>query len=169
MVFEKGPLLVGILLSFTLVTGCNGFGKQVDDPWADVTEPNWVEHISPMMELYCNECHGDIGSQGAPSSFRLDLYETTDEPGSYEKRDRSLARLLDTTAPMPPTSYSHQPTPSVGPVFQIWVDNGAPYDAASTTETGITDTSVDDTGTDTGVQGQRIQALQGPQLAGTSR
>lgn len=146
MLFEKAALLSASVLLVLVATGCNGFGKQMDDPWADVTEPNWVEHVSPMMELYCNECHGETGTQGAPSSFRLDIYETIDEPGSYEKRDRSLARILDTTAPMPPLSFSHQPTPSVAPVFQIWVDNGAPYEAIVTTETGGTDTGSDDTG-----------------------
>ena len=155
MVFVNASLFSVSLLSVALLAGCNGFGSEVEDPWADITEPNWVEHISPMMELYCNECHGETGTQGAPSSFRLDIYESIDEPGSYEKRDRSLARILDTTAPMPPLSFSHQPTSTVGPVFQIWVDNGAPFDAQSTPETGVTDT--DDTGTadtsDTGTTG----------------
>ena len=146
MILKKRLLLGLSMLSLVIVAGCNGFGKEVGDPWADVTEPNWVEHISPMMEAYCNECHGETGTQGAPSSFRLDIYESIDEPGAYEKRDRSLDRILDSTAPMPPMSYAHQPVPSVGPVFQMWVDNGAPFDASSTTETGSVDTATDDTG-----------------------
>lgn|GEM_PF-3131106 len=140
MGFKKESIVNSSLLLVFGLIGCNGFGEEVADPWADITEPNWVEHISPMMELYCNECHGETGKQGAPSSFRLDIYESIDEPGSYEKRDRSLARILDSNSPMPPASYQHQPTESAGLVFQLWVDNGAPYDANSTIETGLTNT-----------------------------
>jgi hypothetical protein len=61
----------GIVSSLVLVASCA-------EPVPDA--PTWVEHVRPIVQANCTRCHGSPSQGGAPSSFRLDKYDSTDLP-----------------------------------------------------------------------------------------
>jgi len=110
--------------------GCYGFGSKL--PEGTLTEvpdvPNFYEHILPIMNLYCNDCHGDPATQSAPDTFRLDKCEETNKAGAKKYASRLLVRTLRTPSnPMPPSSFQpNQVSPIEADTLQRWVDGGAP-------------------------------------------
>lgn len=55
-----------------------------------VDDPTWVEDIQPIVEANCVRCHGSPPIGGAPSSFRLDIYEDTTLPDGTTVRGAAV-------------------------------------------------------------------------------
>lgn len=70
------------------------------------TEPTWERNIGDLLTTQCGECHTAPPTNGAPSSFRLDVYDRTEAggqiDGAQELADRIDARAVTGTT-MPPS------------------------------------------------------------------
>ena len=88
-----------------------------NDTAGDIVEPNptWTTDIYPLFEIYCNTCHADPPTGGAP--FPLKTY---DQAQSY--LDRFQIRILE-QQDMPPGGISD---PNDLDQIQAWLDAGAP-------------------------------------------
>lgn len=115
-----------ILISLVLISlGCPGFGDEVGALEEVPERPTWDEHVGPIMDRYCNECHGVPAQQSAPGFFRLDQCEDGDILGAESQAARSALRAF-TIKDMPPASYAPQPSQIEREVLQQWVDTGSP-------------------------------------------
>jgi mono/diheme cytochrome c family protein len=116
------------LVLLMLLGGCPGFGSNIlnglftEAPVA----PNYEDHVSLVMDVYCVSCHGQDPAGGAPDTLRLDVYDTLNEmPGVFESRHLLLDRSLGTVNPMPPMGFT-QLDWLERDLLQLWVDNGGP-------------------------------------------
>jgi len=57
------------------------------------SDPSWSEHVRPIVNANCLRCHSSPSIGGAPSDFRLDVYEDT------RKLDGRIIRGAATMAP----------------------------------------------------------------------
>ena len=118
-----------IFLASFIVTGCPGFGSDgADGDFSDLPDnPEWTD-VSPVLDAYCNDCHSVPSQQGAPGGFRYDVCEdTADDSGASTFAARIQTRTVEALpSPMPPITYSPQPTAEDKELLRRWVDNGAP-------------------------------------------
>ena len=122
--------LAVVLLAAVVATGAiAGCGRTAPD------SPTWVDDVRPILVANCVRCHSPPQIGGAPTYFRLDVYEDTDLDtfaSTCETGDRcvlgsaseSLLAAGDvTTERMPPrfplTDRQKQ-------VLTTWADDGAP-------------------------------------------
>lgn len=119
-----------LLIALTsLLIGCPGFGSE--EPGGDLSDlpenPTW-EDVSPLFDAYCNDCHSAPPQEGAPGGFRYDVCEDTEsELGASSYAERAAVRTVDQVpTPMPPLTYSPQPSPEDVELIRRWVDTGAP-------------------------------------------
>lgn len=78
----------------------------------------------PVLDQYCATCHGIPPNSGAPATFRLDTYGTTQGiPGAVSQADRIKYRTY-TVQNMPPVG-SLQPTTAQRRVLAVWASSGA--------------------------------------------
>lgn len=115
--------------------GCPELGTQEREIVAELPEnPTWTEHIKPLMDTYCNECHSVPPQQLAPPTLRLDTCE--DVGGVFGAKNQSIRIIFRTIdqvpSPMPPTTYGIYPTADEQEIIQRWVDQGANCDGAPT-------------------------------------
>lgn len=130
--FAESPVrFVPLLLP---LAGCPGFGSGGPPGGLEeaVEHPTYVDDVKPILDANCIQCHTSPPNEGAPSTFRLDVYETEgDVLGAGDKADRIAARTESGTMPKggPPLPQAEVDT------LAAWSDDGAPYDA----DTGGTD------------------------------
>ena len=130
--------IAAILAVFWIQTGCDGFGTEVPGQPTDgtipivVDAPTYVDHIAPMMETYCNECHSLNSTNGAPDYFRTDAYRDDVEPGIRTYATSSLRRMTETPASPMPTADRTPMSAADIETFQNWVNASAPYDISDT-------------------------------------
>ncbi|MEO1230391.1 MAG: hypothetical protein AAFZ18_15935 [Myxococcota bacterium] len=109
------------LVSGLLLAACPGFGDRGPPVLGEV--PTWNGEIGPLIVTECANCHGVPATNGAPASFRLDVFETQDGiPGARSQSARILARTR-TGQGMPPAGnlpFEDQA------LIEAWVDGGAP-------------------------------------------
>lgn len=75
----------------------------------------------------CGDCHGEPAKNGAPDTFRLDIYDSSENDGNdgaFERRDRIEVRALNQKT-MPPPSRTALSSADQA-LLQEWLDNGAP-------------------------------------------
>jgi hypothetical protein len=116
--------------------GCPGLGSQQPPTSGELPEePTWSEHVKPIMDIHCNECHSVPPQQAAPGSLRLDTCETVGGiPGAQAQAARIIVRTIDKTpTPMPPANYETTPTPDEEEILQRWFDQGAKCDGGGPT------------------------------------
>lgn len=99
--------------------------------WADAggdCRPNFEEHVRPLFERYCLDCHGASAPRDAttPETLRLDLCADDAQDGrlnawqAYELIE--LYVFEERTAPMPPADEP-QPTADERQRLQLWLDD----------------------------------------------
>lgn len=124
--FRVATLIVTLAI---LSIGCPGFGsEELGDDFARLPDnPTW-EDVSPVFDAYCNDCHSVPAQEGAPGGFRYDRCEDTEnELGASSYAERAKVRTVDALpSPMPPVTYSPQPTPADVELLRRWVENGGP-------------------------------------------
>ena len=85
-------------------------------------KPTWVDDVQPVRMANCVRCHGSPAAGGAPSTFRLDLYEDTIENGQQIRGAATMGRWIcirgSVSADMPPNGSA---IPSrARDIFQNW-------------------------------------------------
>ena len=108
----------------TLLLACSDPSIRADSDSPDVTPVTYYEHIRPIVERSCLDCHVDQGT----GPFALETYEQLFTV-------RELAREKISTRTMPPwftskecASYTDDIslTDDEIALFEAWVDQGAP-------------------------------------------
>lgn len=97
--------------------------------------PTWATDVQPILAANCTKCHIPPPLDGAPTTFRLDIYEETvnDEGVQILGAEQmgmfgSIAfQITSEDRPMPPRFPL---TDRQIEVLQNWTDNGAPKGAA---------------------------------------
>lgn len=123
-VVMRTDLLIIALLSL-VIAGCPGFGDEVGAITEVPDKPTWDDHVAPLMDRYCNDCHSEPAREGAPGFFRLDICENTELLGAKSQAARNTLRTT-TLQSMPPASYSPQPTQIEREILERWEATGAP-------------------------------------------
>ncbi len=85
--------------------------------------PTYVEHIRPFLAQHCLLCHGERPRNGAPSRFRLDVYEDVGGKLGARSMAEAMAEILERGA-MPPTGAGVGP--NARKMFRRCADLGAP-------------------------------------------
>lgn len=117
-----------------LLAGCPGFGTGGPPGTLEeaVEHPTYVDDVKAILDANCIRCHTHPALNGAPQSFRLDVYESDDDVlGAFDKAEKISARTDAGT--MPPGGV-RLPDAEVD-TLEAWFNDGAPYDA----ETGGSD------------------------------
>ncbi|MBH24834.1 MAG: hypothetical protein CMH57_10345 [Myxococcales bacterium] len=148
-----------LLLALLTLGGCPGLGdEELEGTLSEVPDsPTYDEHVAAITAAYCNKCHSDPPSNGAPGSVRTDICEG----GAQMWSERFAARIGDLGRPMPPSSEVDRPSDIDIQTVQRWHEQGArctPQDTAMS-DAGM-DTETADTGTgmqDTTPDSQRFQ------------
>lgn len=101
--------------------GNTGGGSAMFDPDAGLT--GLPCDVAALMRTRCISCHGTPPTGGAPMALtsRDDLLATSPIMGTYAAR--SLFRMRDTMAPMPPGAL---PPAAEVTAFEAWLNAGAP-------------------------------------------
>lgn len=93
----------------------------VEDIYSVPSDPTYDKDVRFYLADHCVLCHGSPPNRGAPSYFRLDVYQDPDKPGAFD-----MAQSILSTA----TSGSMPPGGGLGPkgkeMLKLWVDHGAP-------------------------------------------
>jgi hypothetical protein len=83
--------------------------------------------VASLLSAHCTGCHGSPPSGGAPMA--LDTFARLTGPSplhaGQSNAQRSLLRMQDQTAPMPPSPAALVPAADIG-AFASWVDAGTP-------------------------------------------
>ncbi len=90
--------------------------------------PTYDRDIYPLFRDHCLLCHSSPPDRGAPSTFRLDIYDTDNTTHVIGAMDEAPTAAFDVSInKMPPGAKSGD---GVGPngraMLQKWADNGAP-------------------------------------------
>jgi len=98
----------------------------VDDINGVPADPTYNRDIYPLFRDHCLLCHGSPANRGAPSTFRLDVYDDVNGV-TGAKSYASMAAWDVMNNKMPPAAEHGD---SLGPngkaMLQKWADNGAP-------------------------------------------
>jgi hypothetical protein len=98
----------------------------VTDISAVPDNPTYDHDVYPLFNDHCLLCHGSPPNRGAPSYFRLDVYDDTADAAGANSMAASCAGDVNINK-MPPAAKGGD---GVGPngrqMLQKWLDNGAP-------------------------------------------
>jgi uncharacterized membrane protein len=97
----KALRLAALLVAAGAIYACS-FGKP------DITtvpdQPSFFVDVLPVLSEHCLLCHGYPAKRGAPSSFRLDVYDDTDGVrGAHSEAKRFIDSVQSDS--MPPAAH----------------------------------------------------------------
>lgn len=94
--------------------------------------------IEALLDQRCSSCHGDplVGAP-MPLLTRDDLLAPSNVDAAMTVGERSLARMLDTTIPMPPLPGTPVPADEIA-IFEAWLTAGMPAEECASETTGGT-------------------------------
>jgi uncharacterized membrane protein len=110
-----GEMIAGEMTSGEMTSGEMASGEMASGEMIDNQDPTWNEEIYPLFEIYCNTCHAQPPTGGAP--FPLKTYEQ-----SAPFLERFRVRVLE-RRDMPPggiTNTDHLDA------IRAWIDAGGP-------------------------------------------
>ena len=111
-----------------MLSGCGGLGFEVAEGVnaTVVAEPNYNEHVAPIMRAHCDVCHASVfpGS----GDFLSTSYDDPEEgiEGVFSARLRIESRCLNfEPSPMPPSTLPQLPLTD-RETLRRWILSGAP-------------------------------------------
>jgi hypothetical protein len=111
------------ILGLSLLLLLSACSTAVQDIYSVPADPTYDKDVKFYLADHCVLCHGSPPNRGAPSNFRLDVY---DVPNSNERGAFAMAHSILSAA----TSGSMPPGGGLGPkgkqLLSLWVDHGAP-------------------------------------------
>lgn len=118
-----------MVATLSVTAGCGGFGDGELRDRVAVT-PTWDGQVRAILARNCVECHTDSPANGAPDTFRLDKYQSSDgddeKDGAFEKRSRIRARAVGFVPSQMPPSPRAPLTLDERAVLDAWIEAGAP-------------------------------------------
>lgn len=113
------------------------------------TTPYFCKEVKPILDTYCNACHGTNRVASGIDTIRFDMYQDDEEGrrGAYASAVRIKARMVDFKDM--PSASSPQPSDEQRAIVGRWVNAGAPYCDDGSTPGGGTTTPEQDAGTTT--------------------
>jgi hypothetical protein len=88
--------------------------------------PTYERDVHPLFSDHCLVCHGYPPNRGAPSNFRLDVYDDTDGVlGANSYAEVALGDIVSKRMP-PPAKDGEGVGPNGLLMLQRWIDNGKP-------------------------------------------
>lgn len=94
------PFLVAMFTSALAAPSCS-LGKP--DIATVPAHPTYSMDVKPLLANHCLLCHSDPATRGAPTSFRLDVYTSSDGMrAAHEEADRFIRSIDD--GEMPPSA-----------------------------------------------------------------
>ena len=114
------------LVAFTLTVSACSFGKP--DIATVPAHPTFEIDVKPLLEDHCLLCHGYPATRGAPSSFRLDVYDPpagTSTPAAHQEASRFIQSIQ--SGKMPPSAmWGDGVGPNGKALLQNWKTDGYP-------------------------------------------
>lgn len=112
-------VILSTLLLGLAITACGDLGTLDEvDPEAAPATPTWDEHVAPIVDQYCANCHGDSAQFGPAEGY---VVETCTQ---VKRGWRSFASTTFDSKSMPPGA-APRPTSSELLTLQRWHDQGA--------------------------------------------
>ena len=119
------PFLVAIFASALAAPACS-FSKT--DIATVPAHPTFELDVKPLMEDHCLLCHGYPATRGAPTSFRLDVYDPpvgTSTPAAHQEASRFIQSIDN--GKMPPSAlWGDGVGPNGKALLQNWKTDGYP-------------------------------------------
>ncbi len=120
--FRRGASLFGFVAA-TGLAGCN-FSK------ADVAQvpdhPTFDPDVKQVMQDHCLLCHGYPANRGAPSRFRLDVYDDVGRVRGAHSEAGSLVNAANGDSMPPSAVWGDGLGPNAKLLLQRWLADGAP-------------------------------------------
>lgn len=105
------------------MTACS-FGKP--DIATVPAHPTFEIDVKPLLADHCLLCHGYPATRGAPTSFRLDVYTSSNGlPAAYQEAGRSIRSIQDGKMP-PSAAWGDGVGPNGKAMLQNWASDGYP-------------------------------------------
>ena len=105
------------------MTACS-FGKP--DIATVPAHPTFEIDVKPLLADHCLLCHGYPATRGAPTSFRLDVYTSSNGlPAAYQEAGRSIRSIQDDKMP-PSAAWGDGVGPNGKAMLQNWASDGYP-------------------------------------------
>lgn len=137
-------VIVSSVLAFSFACGDTAAGLDPDagsGGGGGTVAPNDLPcDVAQLLAARCLSCHGEPLAGGAPQPLRsrADLAAASPLFPGKTLAERSLARLQESAAPMPP-SPAPMATPGEVAAFQAWVQAGLPVGECGTLDAGVPD------------------------------
>lgn len=109
------------LLAIAWLAGCAACAPETPDA------PTWLADVRPILAANCIRCHGSPAIGGAPTGFRLDVYDDTVVDGRTIRGARSMAEFIAARDDEPPRGA--QPSGRQREILDRWAAGGAPLGA----------------------------------------
>lgn len=88
--------------------------------------PTYNADVYPLYRDHCLVCHGSPPDRGAPSNFRLDVYDSTDTVLGAMDMAGSAAGDVKTNKMPPAAKVGDGVGPNGQAMLKKWVESGAP-------------------------------------------
>jgi uncharacterized membrane protein len=91
----------------------------------DLGEAFYCDGAKPVLDAYCIRCHGATPANGAPPTFRLDVYASTGGIDGAQAKASRVASRAGVTRDMPPPGETPQPSDAERTTLRAWAASGA--------------------------------------------
>ena len=119
------PFLVAMFVSALAAPACS-LGKP--DIATVPAHPTFELDVKPLLADHCLLCHGYPATRGAPTSFRLDVYDPpvgTSTPAAHQEASRFIRSIDD--GKMPPSAlWGDGVGPNGKAMLHNWASDGYP-------------------------------------------
>ena len=117
-------LYAGFILAMALAVPTCSFGKP--DIATVPAHPTFEIDVKPLLAGHCLLCHGYPATRGAPTSFRLDVYTSSNGlPAAYQEASRFIRSIQDDKMP-PSAAWGDGVGPNGKAMLQNWAADGYP-------------------------------------------
>ncbi len=115
-----------VLATIALATTACSFGKP--DIATVPDHPTFEIDVKPLLADHCLLCHGYPAKRGAPTNFRLDVYDPpagTTTPAAHQEAERFIGSIQDDKMP-PAAAWGDGVGPNGKKMLQNWQNDGYP-------------------------------------------
>jgi hypothetical protein len=121
---QLGPRHVAVLVAMVLAAPACSFGKP--DIATVPAHPTFEVNVQPLLADHCLLCHGYPATRNAPTSFRLDVYNSPDGlPAAHQEAGRFIRSIQNGKMP-PSATWGDGVGPNGKAMLQNWAADNYP-------------------------------------------